>query len=253
VAQAAQPAVRPPHRSLRDRLGVVAVLVAAGLLFAASASAAGGGNLRSDAEDLPALIRQETRQVESTSERVTELRDQIDELTGAVGDSGVKALQKRADAMRPEAGLAAVEGPGITVTLEDAPHDRPVPEDLDKDLLVVHQQDVEAVVNALWAGGAEAMMLMDQRVISTSAVRCVGSTLRLQGRVYSPPYTITAIGDPDSLAAALSRSPEVQIYQQYVAAYGLGYQQEKEQSITMPAYGGSLDMRYASVPDKVDS
>lgn len=250
MAHQAQPADRPPRSGLRDRLGVVAVLVAAGLLFAASARAAGGSDLRRDAEDLPALIQQETRQVASTSERVTALRDEIDELTGAVGDSGAKALQQRAEELSQPAGLAPVDGPGVTVTLQDAPRDRPVPEDLDQDLLVVHQQDVEAVVNALWAGGAEAMMLMDQRVISTSAVRCVGSTLRLQGRVYSPPYTIKAIGDPDRLAAALSRSPEVQIYQQYVDAYGLGYEQEKERSITMPAFGGSLDMHFASVPDR---
>ena len=65
------------------------------------------------------------------------------------------------------------------------------------------------MVNALWAGGAEAMMLMDQRVISTSAVRCVGNTLILQGRVYSPPYVITAIGDQDGMKQALDQSPEV--------------------------------------------
>ena len=64
------------------------------------------------------------------------------------------------------------------------------------DDVVVHQQDVQGVVNALWRGGAEAMMVMDQRIISTSAVRCVGNTLILQGRVYSPPFTVTATGDP---------------------------------------------------------
>ena len=69
------------------------------------------------------------------------------------------------------------------------------------------------MVNALWAGGAEAMMLMDQRVISTSAVRCVGNTLLLQGRVYSPPFRITAIGDPSPAAARRSTSPpQVRIY-----------------------------------------
>ncbi len=56
------------------------------------------------------------------------------------------------------------------------------------DDLVVHQQDVQAVVNALWAGGADAVQVMDQRLLSTSAVRCVGNTLLLNGRVYSPPY-----------------------------------------------------------------
>ena len=94
----------------------------------------------------------------------------------------------------------------MTVTLADAPRsaDRVLPEGTSPDDVVVHQQDVQAVVNALWAGGAEAMQIMDQRIVSTSAVRCVGNTLILQGRVYSPPYEITAIGDPERLAQSRS-------------------------------------------------
>ena len=68
---------------------------------------------------------------------------------------------------------------------------------------------MQAVVNALWAGGAEAMMIQDQRIISTSAVRCVGNTLILQGRVYSPPYRIRAIGDPDALRRTLAAVADV--------------------------------------------
>ena len=110
----------------------------------------------------------------------------------------------------------------MRVTLDDAPHPdsgRTLPGDPNPDLLVVHQQDVQAVVNALWAGGARAMQIMDQRVIATSAVRCVGNTLLLHGVVYSPPYVITAVGDPTALRHALDASPDVQIYKQYVSAY----------------------------------
>ena len=78
--------------------------------------------------------------------------------------------------------------------------------------LVVHQQDVQAVMNALWAGGAEAMSLQDQRVVSTSAFRCVGNVLCLQGRLYSPPYVIRAIGDPDAMIGRARRDPSVQTY-----------------------------------------
>ena len=90
------------------------------------------------------------------------------------------------------------------------------------------------MVNALWAGGAEAMMLQDQRVISTSAVRCVGNTLILQGRVYSPPYVITAIGDVQGMRAALDADPAVTIYRQYVDALGLGYDVETRPRSTLP-------------------
>ena len=77
---------------------------------------------------------------------------------------------------------------------------------------------------------------MDQRVISTSAVRCVGNTLILQGRVYSPPYVITAIGDLDRLQRGARRRPAVAIYRQYVDAVGLGYDVQTRARPTFPAY-----------------
>ena len=112
------------------------------------------------------------------------------------------------------------------MTLDDAPPGRPGdsrPGGLGPDDLVVHQQDVQAVVNALWRGGADGVQVMDQRLIATSAVRCVGNTLILQGRVYSPPFTITGLGDPDLLSQALAEEPNVQLFRAYVDIAGLGY------------------------------
>ena len=113
--------------------------------------------------------------------------------------------------------------------------------------MVVHQQDVQGVVNALWAGGAEAMQIMDQRVVSTSAVRCVGNTLILQGRVYSPPYQITAIGDPDRLTKSLDSEPLVSLYRYYVDTYGLVYETRAAAKSTLPGYDGSLELMHARV------
>ena len=106
----------------------------------------------------------------------------------------------------------------------------------------MHQQDVQAVVNALWAGGAEAMTLMGQRVVSTSAVRCVGNTLILQGRVYSPPFVVTAVGDQDGMRRALDLAPGVQLFLDYVDRFGLGYAVTSAARTTLPAYDGPLDL-----------
>jgi uncharacterized protein YlxW (UPF0749 family) len=113
------------------------------------------------------------------------------------------------------------------------------------DYLVIHQQDLQAVVNALWLGGAQGIKVMDQRLISTSAVRCVGNTLILQGRVYSPPYKITAIGDPQKLQKALADSPAIQNYMVYVNVYGLGWKVEENGTVTLPGYSGTVDLHYA--------
>jgi uncharacterized protein YlxW (UPF0749 family) len=133
------------------------------------------------------------------------------------------------------------------VTLADAPRraDRLLPDGASPDDLVVHQQDVQAVVNALWAGGAEALQIMDQRVIATSAVRCVGNTLILQGRVYSPPYVVRAIGDPERLTLALDSSVNVQLYRFYVEEYGLVYRTKRSGKLELPGFEGSLDLLYA--------
>ncbi len=116
----------------------------------------------------------------------------------------------------------ALTGTGLTVTLDDAPAGaldktypglpQPTPDDL-----VVHQQDLQAVVNALWSGGAVAVKLMDQRIISTSAVRCVGNVLILQDRVYSPPYSVTAVGDVTKMEKAIGQNKAISNYLEYVA------------------------------------
>lgn len=226
------------------------VALSAGVLFATSASTAKGTDLRSSAAELPDLIRERTRDNAQTANQVRELQGQVDKLSAeqAPGDVRLTQLTRQGDVLRHEAGTGAVTGATVSVSLTDAkiPSDQ-LPEGITVDDIVVHQQDVQAVVNALWAGGAEAMMLMDQRVISTSAVRCVGNTLILQGRVYSPPYVIKAMGEPAELRRALDASPQVGIYRQYVDAIGLGYQVKSSPEETFPAYAGSVNLEYATV------
>jgi uncharacterized protein YlxW (UPF0749 family) len=227
--------------------GVFVVLVAAGLLFAVSGVTARGTQLRTDRSDAVALARSEQARYAAQLARLAALRREVDERTRAAagGDGTVRGLRARGDAMAPDAGLAPVTGPALTVTLDDAPRRSTLPQGVTADDLVVHQQDVQAVVNALWLGGAEAMMLMDQRVISTSAVRCVGNTLLLQGRVYSPPYRITAIGDPTRMKAALDAPAALQIYREFAKEFGLGWMVQDDGELTFPAFTGSLDLRYA--------
>jgi uncharacterized protein YlxW (UPF0749 family) len=229
-------------------IGVFAVLVAAGLLFAVSGVTARGTQLRSDRSDAVALARSEQARYAQQLAQLKALRHEVDEQTrrAAGGDATVKDLRQRGDVLAPGAGLAAVSGPAIQVVLDDAPRRSTLPAGVTADDLVVHQQDVQAVVNALWLGGAEAMMLMDQRVISTSAVRCVGNTLLLQGQVYSPPYRITAIGDPVKLQDALDHSAALQIYREFSKILGLGWGVSNEGPQTFPAFTGSLDLRYAT-------
>lgn len=251
----AGPDAPPPAQRERKatwRLGVPLVLVLAGLMFGVSSRAARGTDLRSNETQLSDVVASADRRVKEKQQSVADLREQVQaEQAAAAKKDGSAAQLPQLDAQASKeedpAGLAPLTGPSLTVTLNDSKQgiDK-LPPDGSPDWLVVHQQDVQGVVNALWRGGARGMMLMDQRVVSTSAVRCVGNTLILQGRVYSPPYTIKAIGDPVKLKAALDDDESVKIYRQYVDLVGLGYDVKVGQNTTFPAFTGSLAMKYAT-------
>lgn len=241
---------RPGTRPTVWSLLVPLVALIAGLLFTTSAATARGTALRDDrTPQLSSLIADRTRQTNQEAQQEAQLRGQVDALTQTVGGSDTDTAEatREGDKIKPSAGLTAVHGPGITVTLNDAPRraDGSRPAGATADDLVVHQQDVQAVVNALWAGGAEAMSIMGVRVISTSAVRCVGNTLLLDGRVFSPPFVVTAIGDPAAMRAALDVSDGVRAFQQAARDFGLGYQVEDRADVTVPAYDGSTTLQYA--------
>jgi uncharacterized protein YlxW (UPF0749 family) len=226
------------------------VLLLAGLLFTTTATTANGTDLRNDRRpELTGLIGQRKREVAADQARAAELRKEIEDLTRSQAgtDDRVADQRARGDGLLGGAGLTALRGPGLTVHLDDAPRraDGSRPPGARPDDLVVHQQDVQAVVNALWSGGAEAMTIMNVRVISTSAVRCVGNTLLLDGRVYSPPFKITAIGDPVRMLRALDNAEGVLLFKEAAVSFGLGYQVKTETDVTVPAYDGSTALRSA--------
>ena len=244
---------RLPFRRPRRVTGWAAVVplvaVGAGLMFAASAQTSQGTDLRSSGRsDLVDVVRAQDRTVRERTATVQQLQREMDSLTAraAPGSAKVARLRDAAARLVPAAGAQAVTGPVLSVSLDDSKRTAAsLPPGHTADDIVVHQQDVQSVVNALWAGGAEAMMLQDQRVISTSAVRCVGNTIILQGRVYSPPYVIQAIGDVSAMQAALDGSERIRIFRQYVDAFGVGYEVTRKGEVTFPAYAGSLSLSHA--------
>ena len=245
-----------PHRArrlvARGTLSVALVLALSGALFAANAKFAQAAAGQRHPQDLADLAQVETSRVEQLSTEVDELRRQVNGLSADENDASGTEVGSPGAGYEVESGSVPVTGPGITVRLDDAPPDSPRRDDVSPDVLVVHQQDIQDVMNALWAGGAEAMALMDQRVISTSAFRCVGNVLRLHGRLYSPPYEVRAIGDPDRLRAALDASPGVQAYLSDAAVVGLGWSvTTADEPLELPAYSGATDLSYARVPEGV--
>ncbi|SDV00530.1 Uncharacterized conserved protein YlxW, UPF0749 family [Microlunatus sagamiharensis] len=231
------------------RVLTAAVCAVAAFLIVLSTVNARGSDLRPGRNtDLTSLVADQSRRNTDLTRQVTDLRTQVDALAAAENEANGSGLSTELERQEQEAGLTPVIGPAVSVTLNDAPSSVAA-NGVDADLLVVHQQDIQSVVNALWSGGAEAMTIQGQRVISTTGIKCVGNTVVLHGVPYAPPYVISAIGDQGRLETALATSTSVQIYRQYVDAYGLVYDEGREGSVTFPAHEGSLDLQHAQPLD----
>jgi uncharacterized protein YlxW (UPF0749 family) len=234
------------------RLLVPGVCLVAGIGFAASHRDARGTELRSPATaNLTDLVRAAEAKVQNADKTLADLQSQLSAATREAGqaNSAVAAAQAKTHPVLMPGGLTAVRGPGISVVLNDA-SSVPAGSDVDPNQLVVHQSDLQAVVNALWAGGAEAMTIAGQRVIATSAVRCVGNTLLLNGEVYSTPFRVVAIGPYSKMQYALSQSRGVALFRQAAGYYGLGYTVESQDHLDLPAYHGPIGLTYAKAVPK---
>ena len=237
-------------RGMAWRVGVPVVCGLAGVLLATTYGVSGGTDIRrSDSPRLVDLVREAQQSVDRLSGQRDDLVAQVDAARAgpAANDSKVATLLARAAPLAVDAGLVPMRGPGLVVTLTDAQRDANgrFPRDASPDDLVVHQQDIQAVLNALVSGGAEAIQMQDQRLIATSAARCVGNTLLLNGRTYSPPYTVTAIGDVPRMQAALAAAPLVTLYKQYVVRFGLGYTEQARSEVDVVGYTEPVGMHYA--------
>lgn len=233
-------------RKVAWRVASPLIFVVGGVLFVTSAISSEGTDLRPERySDLADLAGSRTDRVEDLMGEVAALEASIDELTDRVGSPELDELNLVLDQLRIANGRTEVTGPGLTVTLNDAP--RRVLDDAEGDLSrkIVHQQDIQAVANAFFASGAEAITVQGQRIVSTTGIKCVGSSVLLQGIAYPPPYVISAIGDPARLGNGLLNDRQLQRYRDDVETYELGWEVEASESLTFPAYDGALDTTYA--------
>jgi uncharacterized protein YlxW (UPF0749 family) len=224
------------------------VAVVSGALFVVSAQSSEGTDLRPGRyDDLATLTDSEADRAAGLQAQVAELTQEVRDLTDQVQDDDVQRYQDRVKALEDPAGLRPRKGPGVVVTLSDAPDEVVDATTGDKNLLVVHQQDIQAVVNALWAGGASAVTIAGQRVISTTGIKCEGNAVQLQGVPYPQPYVIEAVGDPTALYDSVASDALVAGFRTDAAnpLIGIGYSLDFKARVEAPAYDGVLDLQYA--------
>lgn len=238
-----------PGRQASWRGVTLVVVLVTGFLFAVSAEESGGTDLRAGRfTDFASVVRAERQSVNRLTEQVESLNAEIEQLSAGLGDRSVRRVQTRIETLVDPAGLTPVTGPGLRITLTDAPEDVRAGYTGDPNDVIVHQQDIQAVANALWRGGAEAVTIQGQRLVSTTGIKCVGNSVTLQGVPYSPPYVLVGIGDVASMAASVEGDEYVDLYQQAAAKPigGVGWAVEELATAAAPAYDGLIDVTWAT-------
>jgi uncharacterized protein YlxW (UPF0749 family) len=195
-----------------------------------------------------ALIQSVTRlesENRSLRDAVGRLQGQVVDLeASAPGGAGYRALLQSLGEARMQAGLVAVHGSGVTVTLDSGPDPN---SSLDQSQRwLVQYQDVQDLVNLLWAAGAEAVSVNGQRVGPETAFFRAGPQVGIStGLPTSPPLTINALGNPDSLTGTLSDRQNLGDLRTRAAGYHMTFTWQRGTDIALPAYDGAYLFRYA--------
>lgn len=224
--------------------------VACGVMFWTSAQSAGPSDDLGPRRyvDLASLVREESLAVERLQARQAELTEEIDQLTAQVANQQVQDARRREQRTQPAAGLTPVAGTAVTVTLSDAPTEVIESSDLDPNYFVVHQQHVQRVVNAMLAGGAQAITIQGQRIVTTTGIKCDGNAIQLDGRAFPQPFVIQGIGDQSGMLAEIDQDPYLENYRELADSdlIQLGWELDVTPQAVAPAYEGSLEANYAT-------
>ena len=173
-------------------------------------------------------------------------RDQLKEELTEWENSELKFSKSKAfDEMRLKAGMVAVEGPGLIVTIDDSKIVAKNGEN--PNLYIIHDDDLLRVINELRAAGAEALSINGQRLISTSEIRCAGPTLSVNNVRSAPPYEISVIGDKKNLANALKMRGGVV---ETLKVWGIMLDIKESDNVIVPAYKGSFQFKYGHVAEQ---
>jgi uncharacterized protein YlxW (UPF0749 family) len=237
-----------PRLSLSRRLLVGVLLVGLGTGVAAAQTRQRADEIGASRRALLDDVRERTRTTDRLAAEAAALRQSVSttraQLLGA--DARGQEAAAQVAALELASGSVAVKGPGLLVTLDDA--SGATSDGSNRGGQAgdgrIFDRDIQDVVNALWAAGAEAISVNDQRLTSQTAIRSAGEAVLVDLRPLSPPYLLRAIGDVDTLEPRFVDSATARRYKTWTSLYGIGFQVRRADELRLPA-AGSPDLRLA--------
>lgn len=183
-------------------------------------------------------------QQDGLKQQILRLRDEIQglEATGQGGASVTHDLNSQLEQARVAAGLAAMSGPGLVIQLTDST--APVPDGSNARDYLVSGQDVLTVVRELWLAGAEGVAVNGERMSVATAITDIGGSILVNSAYVAGPYQVSAIGPPDMLDRLTRSQGFVDFIRARSEAFGIGVGQAVQNAVDLPAYAGSINLRY---------
>lgn len=229
-------------RSTSGKISIMVICMLLGIMLAIQfrTSENYDVNLRGTRSDEMAFkISTLTQGRDALSKEVVSLREKMTNMEN--GNQATTDLQSELKKYIMAAGLTAVQGPGIIVTLNDNPRVLQ-PGDNPNDYLI-HDEDILKIVNEMRASGAEALSVNDERITAMSEIRCAGTTILVNLNKIAPPFVIKATGNPQLLESGLSiRGGKLNL----LATWGLQTKLERSDKIEIPAYTGALKFEFTT-------
>ncbi len=203
---------------------------------------------QSDKDIVAATISKLESEQVRLKRQIADLRTQLNDAqsANAMSKSTLTDINNKITQQRNVSGMAALHGPGVVVTLDDSTA-HSIPENEDPANYILHDYDVRDVLNALWIAGAEAISINGERIVSSTSLYCVGTTVICNATRLSPPFEVRAVGDAQALTAALRGSPQMDKLNQRAEIYDLPITIERSQDVLVPAYNGSFVFKYATI------
>lgn len=231
-----------PTQQVRPGLAALIVMGLFGVLVATAAvqTARNAEEESGSRDSLVTQVKARTAQVDARRARVANLRQEIESLqTLYLETTGQgRLLTARLDRLGVASGALPVTGPGVKVVVDDAPGAvGPVEQVLDEDL--------QKLVNALWGSGAEAISINGQRLSNLSAIRVAGSAITVNFKSLAPPYTVLAVGNPDTIPGRFVDTTHGQDWLTLQSTYGLQFRMTSEESLRLPAVN-QPNLRFAT-------
>lgn len=231
---------RRPRARGRWDLALVAVLIGAIFTIAAVETTRSAPALETERAELISRVQQAEAEQDALQAQVASLDAEIAQLrTDALGE-GEEASQLTAQlaALEPVTGAGAVRGPGLVITVDDAPSDSGDTRDQVLDL------DLQMLVNGLWQSGAEAISINGHRLSTLTAIRGAGDAITVDYRSLTRPYRVEAVGNPQTLPARWVESSGGAWWNELAQNRRMRYEVSSVDEISLDADPG-ITLRYA--------